>query len=196
MKDTWYADNRDVCKWGGIVYLCKQEAINLVIQVAYYQKDKQPKLELDGRELDFPDEVLEHFRNIDRIQNLAQRTGISIEVINDEFTHNTRIDYHVRLRRKLGMLKEHKLVLLDPDNGLAPTKPGPEHVIESDIRLVWDNLLENDILVLYQHRFRNKDWKSKRRDQFACACGVVPDHVHEWTSEKAKDVVLFYLKKA
>jgi len=39
MRDKWYADKRDLVKWGGIMHLLNDESrgIKKVFQIAYYR---------------------------------------------------------------------------------------------------------------------------------------------------------------
>ena len=65
------------------------------------------------------------------------------------------------LRMVVAMLNadnRRKVVLLDPDTGIAPSKQTGDHIGLDEIRSVWEALCRRDWLVLYQHGRRVKGW--------------------------------------
>ena len=118
MRDEWYADNRDVAKWGGIVHLCCETRIANVLQVAYYRKGKLPELRFDNQQIPLPEEVKRCFRDIKEIRRLGKAAGLKIKVITKEF--GNRKDYHDYICRCIDAIGERKIIFLDPDNGLEP----------------------------------------------------------------------------
>ena len=197
MKDVWYADDRDIVKWGGLVYLCLEKRIKNVVQVAYYRRQPWQKLLFDKAEIDLPGQVIKHFRrDIEDIKRLAHRTGLTIEVIKKEFSHGIRMDYHRYVCKEIDRIKGPKVVFLDPDVGLAPNKGTAGHVKPDEVSMIWQSLNPEDFLVFYQHRFRDRSWVEIRRKQLAEACGVEIGQIRTWSAEKiAKDVVLFFIEK-
>jgi len=196
MKDIWYADKRDIVKWGGLVYLCSKRGIKNVVQIAYYRRQQWPKLVFNKANIDLPEQVIRHFRDIDDINRLAQRTGLTVKVIKKEFSQDTRMAYHRHVCKEINIMKEQKVVFLDPDVGLAPNKGKAEHVKLDEITMIWQSLNPQDFLVFYQHRSRSSDWIEIRRNQLAMACGVEPDQVGMWsTGQIANDVVFFFIEK-
>lgn len=196
MKDIWYADKRDIVKWGGIAYLCSKKGIKKIVQIAYYRGEQWPKLVFDKTSIDLPDQVIKHFRDIEDINRLALNMSLTIKVIKKEFSHNTRTSYHRYVCKLISAMKEQKLVFLDPDVGLAPNKGKAEHVKPDEITMIWQSLNPQDVLALYQHRFRSRDWVEIRRNQLAAACGVQTNLVRTWSAEQiAKDVVFFFIEK-
>jgi hypothetical protein len=202
MKDIWYADKRDILKWSGLVHLCSKEKIGSILWVPYYRKQEWPELIFDKANISPPEQVIKHFRDIEDIARLAQSTGLVIEVIRREFSHDTRTSYHRDVCEKIRRINEQKIVFLDPDVGLAPTMVKAEHVRRSDITEVWRLLNPRDFLVFYQHRFRTRDWVERRRNQLAEACGVEANQVKAWSASQAskdvvmaKDAVFFFIEK-
>jgi len=200
MKDIYYADKRDIVKWGGIVYLCSKTGIKNVLQVAYYRRDKWPKLSFEKETIDLPEEVKKHFRDIKDISRLARRLSLKIKVISKEFKPETRTSYHRRLCKLTSAIKARKIVFLDPDVGLASNIAKAQHVKPDEINMIWETLSSRDFLVFYQHRFRFSNWVEKRRNQLAEACKVEIDRVRSWAAQpKAKqlpeDVVFFFIEK-
>jgi len=196
MKDIWYADKRDIVKWSGIVYLCSEQGVKNVLQIAYYRRQQWPKLIFDKADINLPKQVIKHFRDIEDINRLALSMGLTIEVVKKEFSHNTRTSYHRHVCEVISAMKEQKIVFLDPDVGLAPNRGEAKHVRPAEITMIWQSLNPQDFLVLYQHRFRSHDWVEIRGNQLAMACGVGANRVGMWSAEQiAKDVVFFFIEK-
>jgi hypothetical protein len=86
MRDWWYGDKRDVVKWGTILVLARKRAIPVVLQVALYRPDR-PKYHLvvDGSSEPLPLEVIQHFRDIDHIRQLATNVNLRVDVHKDFF---------------------------------------------------------------------------------------------------------------
>jgi len=202
MKDIWYADKRDILKWSGLVHLCSRENIGSILWVPYYRKQEWPEFVFDKANISPPEQVIEHFRDIEDIDRLAQSTGLIIEVIRREFNHHTRTSYHRDVCEKIRRMNGQKIVFLDPDIGLAPTRVKAEHVKPNEVTEFWRLLKPRDFLVFYQHRIRTRDWVRKRRKQLAQACGVEANQVKAWSASQArkdmvmaKDVVFFFVEK-
>ena len=145
MKDIWYGDNRDIVKWGGIVHLCSKTGINFVLQIAYYRSQQWLEMSFDNDHVNIPREVFRHFRYLEDIKRLGLVIGINIQVINKEISQSRRGSYHNAILNYLNKLKERKIVILDPDTGLAPNKAGAKHVKPDEVLLIWESVKEGDI---------------------------------------------------
>ena len=88
-----------------------------------------------------------------------------------------------------------KVVLLDPDTGIEPEKPNFNHVRGVEIGIIWDSLTPGDLLVLYQHSWREKQWRSKAQSAFADACRQTADQVDIYSSDLASDVAFLVATK-
>lgn len=143
MKDEFYADKRDLVKWGGIIHLCDNKKIKTVIQVAYYRKSKYSNFEFENKSVPLPKSVEKHFRDIkdiNDIKRLGHSTTINIKVLDDSFDDKvSRDDYHRLICNKIRETKESKIVFLDPDVGLEPTKCKREHVKTTEVKEVFGN---------------------------------------------------------
>lgn len=203
MRDIWYADNRDILKWSGIVHLCSKKGIKGILWVPYYRKQQQwPELVFDKADISPPEKVIKHFRDIEDIHRLALTTGLNIKVIKEEFSHDARTGYHRHVCKMIRQMNEQKIVFLDPDVGLAPTKAKTEHVKHDEIRVIWRLLKPRNFLAFYQHRFRSRDGVEIRRKQLAEVCEVKESQVRTWLAKQgvkdlamAKDVVFFFIEK-
>jgi hypothetical protein len=195
MKDIWYADKRDMVKWGGLINLCHVNNIKTIIQVAYFREAVIPKLNFNGKLMVFPEQVQKHFRNIENIKELGKIAGISIEVFKKPFSNSSRTEYQQVLIKKINTINNSKIVFLDPDNGLAPGNCKEEHVKFEEVSDIWKNLLKQDILVFYQHLFRKSGWAEINRDKLAEACSVKLSRVNTWSSDLAHDVVFYFVEK-
>jgi hypothetical protein len=195
MRNQWYGDNRDVVKWSTVVHLARREGISALLHVAMLRPDQlQPTLATSRGKVDPPVEVIRHFRDLEDIRRLGATSGLTIEVLMEPFRH--RAAYFGRLCRRLRTSRdEPMLVLLDPDIGLAPETPGPEHVTSAEVAAVFDALQPGDVLVCYQHARRHKDWRGQARRAFANAPGLPSFEVEVLQSELAKDVLMLAVKK-
>jgi hypothetical protein len=195
MRDQWCADNRDLVKWGVLVELAARYGARHILQVLYYRPTLWPGLEIDGQQVGLPDTVRSHFREATAICKM--RCSATIEVIQDPFVDRTAylkvIRERIRSRRGLP-----GIVFLDPDTGLEPGFPGPEHVLESELAAIWSDMPVGDLLVFYQHQTnRNGDpWIKPKKAQFERALGLDPGSGHLARAPKiASDVVFFFAQK-
>lgn len=196
MKDIWYADNRDIIKWGGIVCLCIETGIKHIFQIAYFRQHSWPVINFNNKEIPIPDDVLTHFRSVSDVERLGDNTDLNIHVVTREFEHYNRDAYHSAICGFLRKQTARKIVFLDPDTGLAPQNAKVEHVRPDEVSLIWQSLKRSDFLVLYQHRFRNRNWINIRRKQLAEACNINERMVKEWIAPKlVDDVVFFFCEK-
>jgi len=196
MRDKWYADNRDLIKWSGIIHLCLTRRIKTAIQIPYYRSEEWPAMVFDDEEIPLSPPVIEHFRDIRDIKRLSERIDLEIVVFQEYFDPSHRVKYHNDVCAKLHGIKGKKVVFVDPDKGLAIQKYAAEHVKPNEVREIWRSLNLGDILVFYQHRFRNKDWLKLRRNQLSDICGVEVSRVRTWLAQQiAHDVAFYYIEK-
>lgn len=209
MRDIWYADKRDLVKWATLYHLAHIFKGNLILQIAFYRKEKQfGKVIIDGQAKEIPKEVISHFRDIRKIRDI--KFQIPVEIFDSSFEYKKeevkhRHDYLLSAIEWLGSHRKEKLIVfLDPDTGLQPkqtkpkTKPKPEHVSEEEVKKIWDALKPKDVFVLYQHQTnRNgESWIEPKKIQFANAVGLSENAVKlAYGPEVAKDVVFFYAQK-
>lgn len=170
MKDTWYGDNRDIVKWGTLAHLAQQESISTIVQVPFLRAGLRPPLETGVGNADIPTEVWSFFRNVSQVEKLGERLGRQIVVIEDEFRPSERRVYRQIVIERLRSIAGSKIVLLDPDTGIAPSSAGPEHVNQDDLKTVWGVLNPGDWLVVYQHAARNSHWLQDAVKQLSRAC--------------------------
>ena len=196
MKDYWYADNRDLIKWGVLLNLAKRFNAVRILQLAYYRPSSFGQLIIDGEVHDIPEEVISHFRDIRDIFRMGG--GIQISVLDALFQN--RRDYAKRVLEFIGSYPDERcIVFLDPDTGLEPQKPSLNHVLNGEAQQVWGAIKSGDSLAFYQHQTnRNgQPWIEPKRLQLARALGVrEKDLCIGQASGKPKDVVLFFVTKA
>jgi len=196
LKDKWYADKRDLIKWGGIVHLCKTRGINHVIQAAYFRESTWPQLNFGYKDTPIPGDVIAHFRDIEDIKRLGKKTGLNIEVVKGGFTQRSREAYTANLCKRIRDYTQRLILFLDPDTGVAPKNAKAEHIKPEEINLIWHALKPKDVLVLYQHSFREADWQQIRKEQLAESCNLDKNRIGEWSAPKiAHDVVFFFCEK-
>lgn len=78
MRDTRYADKRDLVKWGVLVQLACIFEASRILQLAYYRPAQFGRLEIDGQGYDIPKEVIAHFRNLRTIGSLGSNVRVTV----------------------------------------------------------------------------------------------------------------------
>ena len=195
MKDLWYADKRDLIKWGALVLLANRFKATRILQIAYYRPCVFPPLVIEGQNQQIPPEVLSHFRDVRAASNLKSMARITVfdAVLEDR---------HEYLESVIALLhafrQESCVVFLDPDIGLEPQNPTFQHVLDAEALGMWRAMKEGDVFVIYQHKTnRNgQPWIEPKRQQLATAIGVALDRIGQATGpDIANDVVLFFIQK-
>ena len=197
MQHKWYADNRDLVKWSVLLRLAEINHMDRILQIAYYRPSKFGIIQIDGSDNNIPNAVLKHFRRMQNIRKLNSKIRVSIF---DE-TFENRHEYHDDVITYLSKFKNFKcIVFLDPDTGLQPPSGNCalQHVLDSEVKQIWNAMKNYDILVFYQHQTnRNgQPWIEPKRDQLARAIGIENNAVKIAKSDSiARDVVFYYLAK-
>jgi hypothetical protein len=196
MQDWYYADHRDLLKWGVLMLLARQHRLSRIVQIAYLRPSVFPKIDLGGQEKELSPEVRLHFRRINNIT--ALRNGISISVF-DEFFEDRKAYEEAAMRYLASLAGEPRLVFLDPDTGLEPEgRPELKHVLGREAYAIWSELKSNEVFAFYQHKTnRNgKPWIEEKRMQLEKALKVKEGTVQVGKSMKiANDVVILYATK-
>lgn len=196
MKNCWYGDNRDLVKWSVLMHLAKINSASRILQIAYFQEHSFPKVEIDKEERDIPEEIQTHFRDVRNIHELSSPIKVNVfsKVIAD------RKQYILEAKEFIALYPEDRcIVFLDPDTGLEPTRPNLKHVLNKEANEFWKSLKVGDMLVLYQHQTNKngRPWEEPKRLQFERAICAPKGSVKVGRGLKlAKDVVLFYVRKA
>jgi hypothetical protein len=196
MRDKYYADNRDLVKWGVLLTLADRYAAKHILQVLYYRPTNWERLEVDGEVVALPAAVTRHFRKATAI--VAIKDSVPVDVFADEFVN--REDYHHRLVARIrGRQAAPGIVFLDPDVGLEPRNPSLDHVLEKEVAKVWTELKVGDVLVVYQHQTNQagRPWIPEKKEQFERAIRLPLGSAKlAWSERIARDVAFFYSKKA
>ncbi|MGD0631768.1 MAG: hypothetical protein ABR987_20750, partial [Terracidiphilus sp.] len=135
MQDRWYGDHRDLVKWGTLLEFAGRYHAKHILQVLYYRKSNWPQIEVGGTNVDIAQEVIQHFRDVNSIRNLA--CPFPVEVVNEEF-----VDRGSYLRIVTSAIQARivrpGIVFLDPDTGLEPPSGnyGPTHVLDSELQSI------------------------------------------------------------
>jgi hypothetical protein len=195
VRDLYYADNRDLVKWGVLVELAARHGARHILQVLYYRPTEWPDLEIDGKAVPLPESVRTHFRNARSICGL--QCTARVETIDDPFVSRGRY-LELVVNRIRARVELPGIVFLDPDTGLQPRSPGLEHVLESELTCIWQALQAEDLLVLYQHQTnRNGEpWVEPKQIQFVRALGLPAADVGVARGpDIAPDVAFFFASK-
>lgn len=196
MRDIWYADNRDLVKWGVLLELATMYGIRRVLQIAYYRPSEFGPVVIDGQEYPIRPEVLAHFRNLRNIPGL--HSDVSVTVFDRPFLD--REEYREAATRFISAFHgQPSIVFLDPDTGLEPQNPAPEHVLEKEAKAIWEAMKTGDMLVFYQHQtnLKGEPWIEPKRDQLARALGIPTQALKVANAPLiARDVAFFFARKA
>ena len=195
MKDIWYGDNRDLIKWSVLLQLARKYQAKKIVQLAYYRKSDFKSFEMDGVKYSIPNEIIDHFRQVKNIESI--KSEFPIYVFDTMFN-----DRSIYLLGALTFIKKfqstNSIVFLDPDTGLEPKKHGMEHVLEREAETIYNNLIEGDVFVFYQHQTnRNgRPWIDQKREQLACALKIGTNNLKIAHGQNiARDVVFYYCTK-
>lgn len=188
MRDTWYADQRDLVKWGTLAHLAERHSLAAIVQVAYLRSGERNALLSGDGEVPIPRAVWSFFRDVRAVRDLGRLLHREIIVIDEPFRPRRRQQYREAVVESLRSIEGRKIVLLDPDTGIAPAKPSGKHATAEDIAAVWEVLQPGDWIAVYQHRSRSKTWKQDARERFAAVCG---DAVCQFAAPKIASDVLF-----
>ncbi len=203
MQDKWYADKRDIVKWGTLVHVARKHQATKILQVACYRQPETGVASLTSEQgneppqpVSLPQEVYRYFRDVRDIERLQNRTDLTIEVFNKEFCH-PREAYFESVAEQVKRKRRNRLVVfLDPDTGIAPERATLAHVTDSEIRQIYGAMRKGDLLVFYQHARRRKEWKREAMSELARALAVPQKRIVTFTCpEIAPDVALFLLQK-
>lgn len=200
MQTEYYADNRDLVKWGTLIHLCRREGLKKIVQVPFLQPESggARRLFIDGSPAVFPPEVWAHFRDLKHIEALGGQAGLRIKVLDELFVHKQRDEYMKQLCSRLCVMKEPKAVFLDPDTGIEPQAATAKHVKVCEIAQIWGVLRKKDWLVVYQHRPQRVasvvDWRKGPKRKFESGCGLARAVTFE-SKTLAPDVAFFAARK-
>lgn len=196
MRDQWYGDPRDLVKWGVLLHLAQSYSVKRILQVAYLRPSKWGYIEIDGRKHHIPEPVINHFRNVRNI--LKMPCEARVEVIDSPF--EDRGQYKQVIIDAVA--RQHpSIVFLDPDTGLEPNgRPGLEHVLNSELEHIWNNMVTGDVLAFYQHQTnRNgQPWIEPKRKQFEKALKLARGRVKVARGSEiagTRDVAIYYCQK-
>ena len=194
MRDEWYADKRDLVKWGVLVELARRYGAKQILQVLYHRPTKWEPLEIDGEKVELSSAVLQHFRDPFSVSKIECKCRI--EVFGNQFTDRNEYLNEVleRIRLRPGL---PRIIFLDPDTGLEPRgTPSPKHVLASEVKKIWMTLSPGDVLVLYQHQIREAEWIQSKKRQFEKALGIGRGKSKMGQAKEiANNVVLFFAEK-
>jgi len=141
----------------------------------------------DGKTRPVDTAVWQHFRNPSAIAQL--RAGaLKVQVFGSPFEHRSRVAYFTDVRAQLSNRRARIVVFFDPDTGMADRPAGSAHIGCSELADAWDELRTGDVLAVYQHSWRNPDWRQHAKVRFKTAVGLQP-RMHD-SSDGARDLVI------
>ncbi len=195
MQNVWFADHRDLIKWGVLFGLAESFNAKCILQAAFYRESFFGQLIIDGKERNIPDNVITHFRNMKSVESIPSdiRVRVFDNIIQDRETYLPALLEFIRM-----YAYERCVVFLDPDTGLQPKNPNLKHILNEEVKLIWKEMKSGDVLACYQHQTNrnNEPWVSQKQDQLASALGIECQIVKiAEAPEIAKDVVIMFVLK-
>lgn len=195
MRDAWYADSRDLVKWGVLLRLAGIFEAGRVLQIAYYRPAQFGQLVIDEKRYDIPEGVIAHFRNLRNTANIGSKVRVTVfdPVFQDRTDHQQAV-----LALLPAFAHERCIVFLDPDTGLEPQNPTFDHVLGPEARAIWNAMKSGDVFAFYQHQTNRagQPWIEPKRLQLAKAIAVSERALKiAGGPDIAQDVVLFYVQK-
>lgn len=159
MQECWYSDNRDLVKWAALAHLSEAHGVKTIVQALYLSgASPRPTVNCGPRTFTVSDAVWNHFRDLGNIRRLAAEINVEIEIVEDKVDQRDRDAYINQIECVVRRSAPPRLLFLDPDTGLAPSKCGSQHVTTAELRRFFDILGSRDWLVIYQHARRRKNW--------------------------------------
>ena len=195
MQDIWYADNRDLIKWSVLLHLVRKYNAKKIIQIAYYRKSDFKTFEIDGVNQNIPEEILNHFRRIKNIETLNLEVPVHVF---DNVIADRKVYLSASLRFIQRFQDSNTVVFLDPDTGLEPKRHGLQHVLESEAKTIYDNLMKGDIFAFYQHQtnLNGRPWIEPKRKQLARVLNIDLNNLKiAYGQFVARDVAFYYCTK-
>jgi len=154
MQRQWYGDRRDLLKWTVVAELAERGVAKRMLYVSFLREGEQ--------EPPVHPIVWEHFRGIDNLEELANNLDLDFEMIEASFDPRSRSEYIACVMEWFQRSDTRRcVVLLDPDTGVAPKKVSSKHVTKNELCTIWDELKSGDWLLIYQHRWRDRQWREK-----------------------------------
>lgn len=194
MRGIWYGDRRDRVKWGGLFYLAERFGASTIVQIAMLRDTVESVVETDEGEMPIPREVWQHFSDLRRIMEVGVALGRPVHVIDRPFHPQERSAYFESVVDELVSLTPLRIAFLDPDTGIGRSDAGPEHVRVDELSRVWRALDPGDVLAVYQHADRTRDWITARSQLLQAAC--YDTQVRKIERRKvAGDVALLWCRK-
>ena len=201
MHDKYYGDKRDLVKWSVLWLLANEErnGVKHILQIPFSHEDKKwpGEININDHSHPIPAQVRAQFCNMQLIKNLACPKDVRIDVFVSEVEWSGRAR-GAYIGEALEFIAAHddgpRIIFLDPDTGLAENGKGDlHHVRVAEVKKFWEQMADGDLLVVYQHRFRQGEWSDLRREpleealQSQVFVAKGPDIAH--------DVAFFYARK-
>jgi hypothetical protein len=186
MRHQFYADSRDAQKWSIILDAAqKTGSVFWVVMLrpdapghAFDAKHGQNYAAVDANPAVaafFAEERRLGVKDLDRTAQLFQRLGVGLTIFDEAYLASAsgQAAYFQKVVAALQTrpATRRDVVFLDPDNGIAGTMAGPEHVRPEQLRLVWQALRAGDLLVVYQHQYRQAGWAEAKREAVEVVTG-------------------------
>jgi len=199
MREDWFGDKHDLIKWTVLTHIAEREKLKTIVQIPYSSSESSSSRQnvsfADERvPINVPDSVWRFFRNLHSVESFKTESGTTISVLKAPFRHADRASYSKEIGSYLKTCVRPALVFLDPDTGIAPSKPTATHVTNEDIGNTWSDLQSGEWLVVYQHPQRKEKsiWEDIARKKMEACCPGGTVKIATSTSDSA---IFLYARK-
>ncbi|MDD9811181.1 MAG: hypothetical protein OXU71_05640 [Gammaproteobacteria bacterium] len=160
MKLQYLGDSKDAFKWDYLDFLARKMEMDLHVIPMLTPDDGSGQgstpssLFPASGDVDTFCDMLRECQKLERICKLPQYTGGCYEVQlhkpTVKFCHSEREEYFSTIEF---VPNQKQIVFLDPDIGFQPARstPNEKHVKYSDMEIIWSQIHEESIVVVFQH---------------------------------------------
>jgi hypothetical protein len=94
------------------------------------------------------------------LKEIESRCGVRIEALMNGFEEDREKYFGEMIQRLTKPGRKPYVVLLDPDNGIGRSND-PLYLSVSELKRTWHAMQVNDVLLVYQHNPRRKNWRER-----------------------------------
>lgn len=162
MKLQYLGDSKDAFKWDYLDFLARKMAMDLHVIPMLTPDDSSGQGSTPHSEFPASGDVgmfcdwLRERKALENIRKLPQYTGGGYEVGLHKPTVKFRNSEREEYFRDIEFSShQERIVFLDPDVGFQPAMANEKHVKYSDMQIIWPQLHDESIVVVFQHGRRD-----------------------------------------
>lgn len=162
MKLQYLGDSKDAFKWDYLDFLARKMAMDLHVIPMLTPDDDSSQGNTPHSAFPASGDVgmfcdwLGKKKELEKIRKLPQYTGDGYEVRlhkpTVEFLNSEREEYFGDIEC---VSHQKQIVFLDPDVGFQPARANEKHVKYSDMKIIWPQIHDESVIVVFQHGRRD-----------------------------------------